>query len=57
MKVTDYIAELLCVNGVKTVFGYQGSSIAHLVDSIVRHSGMNIIEVRHEQGAAFAAGR
>lgn len=55
MKVTDYIAKYLLLNGVKTVFGYQGSSIAHLIDSISLCDGMDFVEMRHEQGAAFAA--
>lgn len=55
LKVTDYIAEILNENGVTTIFGYQGSSIAHLIDSISRHPGMKFVETRHEQGAAFAA--
>ena len=55
MKVTDYIAEILVEHGVTTVFGYQGSSVAHLIDSISQHPNLTFVETRHEQGAAFAA--
>lgn len=54
MKVSDYIAQRLRTAGVSTVFGYQGSSIAHMIDSVCR-SGLNFVEARHEQGAAFSA--
>ena len=55
MKLTDYVVEFLQKKGIRDFFGYQGTMIAHLVDSIERnpetenHSGYN------EQGAAFAA--
>ncbi len=55
MKVTDAIAQTLYEHDVRTVFGYQGSSIAHLIDSIVQHPHLEFIEARNEQGAAFAA--
>lgn len=34
MKVTDYIVEFLQRKGIHDFFGYQGTMIAHLVDSI-----------------------
>ena len=55
MKLSDYIVTFLQKKGIRHFFGYQGTMIAHLVDSIERnpetenHSGYN------EQGAAFAA--
>lgn len=55
MKATDYIAAALSKHGVDTVFGYQGSSIAHLIDSIAANPRITFVENRHEQGAAFAA--
>lgn len=55
MKVTDFIVNLLNdIYGVKVIFGYQGSSIAHLIDSISRHPEMEFVEMRHEQGVGFA---
>ncbi|QNM06854.1 thiamine pyrophosphate-binding protein [Qiania dongpingensis] len=55
MKVSDYIAGFLREKGVDTVFGYQGSSISHTIDSISRQPNIHYIQTIHEQGAAFAA--
>lgn len=55
MKLSDYLATFLKLNGVDTVFGYQGSSISHTIDSLSRCDGIKFIETRHEQAAAFAA--
>ena len=38
MKVTDYIVEFLQRKGIHDFFGYQGTMIAHLVDSIEKNS-------------------
>ena len=37
MKVTDYIVEFLQRKGIHDFFGYQGTMIAHLVDSIEKN--------------------
>ena len=37
MKVTDYIVEFLHRKGIHDFFGYQGTMIAHLVDSIEKN--------------------
>ena len=55
MKLTDYVAVVLAQNGANVVFGYQGSSISHLIDSISQNNQMQFVETRHEQAAAFAA--
>ncbi|MGH4138611.1 thiamine pyrophosphate-binding protein [Clostridium sp.] len=55
MKLTDYVAEFLCSNGVTTVFGYQGGAITHFVDSIYKAEGIKFISNYHEQASAFAA--
>ena len=47
VKLTDYVVEFLQKKGIHDFFGYQGTMIAHLVDSIERnpetenHSGYN----------------
>lgn len=47
MKLSDYIVTFLQKKGIRHFFGYQGTMIAHLVDSIERnpetenHSGYN----------------
>jgi len=55
MKVSDYIVEYLRRKGIEDFFGYQGTMIAHLVDSIARNPGTRNHSCYHEQGAAFAA--
>lgn len=54
IKLSDYVICFLEAHHVGSVFGYQGSSIAHTVDSISR-SNIRFVEMRHEQAAAFAA--
>ena len=55
MKVTDYIVQFLQSKGIRDAFGYQGTMIAHLADSLSRCSKINNHSGYHEQGAAFAA--
>ena len=55
MKVTDYIVEFLQRRGIHDFFGYQGTMIAHLVDSIEKNPNTRSHSSYHEQGAAFAA--
>lgn len=55
MKVSDYIANALAEIGCSVVFGYQGSSVANLIDAIALHPSLEFVEARNEQGAAFAA--
>lgn len=55
MKVTDYIVEFLQRKGIHDFFGYQGTMIAHLVDSIEKNPHTRSHSSYNEQGAAFAA--
>ena len=55
MKTSDYIVELLADNGVDHVFGYQGTMIAHFIDSICKSKKITNHSCQNEQGAAFAA--
>ncbi len=55
MKVSDYIADFLANKQIDKVFGYIGGNNAHIYDSIHKHSHMEIVNARHEQGAGFAA--
>lgn len=54
-KVSDYIVDTLVKHKVTHIFGYQGTMIAHFVDSICRNEKMNNHSCYNEQGAAFAA--
>lgn len=53
MKLSDYIAEKL-KEETTVIFGYQGSSISHLIDSIC-NNGIKYVQNYHEQASAFAA--
>lgn len=55
IKASDYIIRWIRSKGVRTIFGYQGGMITHLVDSIGKLPDMHFIQTYHEQSAAFAA--
>lgn len=55
MKLSDYIVEFLQRKGIRHFFGYQGTMIAHVVDSIERNPKTENHSSYNEQGAAFAA--
>jgi acetolactate synthase-1/2/3 large subunit len=55
MKVTDYIVRFLIERGVRHVFEVSGGMITHLLDSCYRLGGVQVISMRHEQAAGFAA--
>ena len=55
MKLSDYIVAFLQKKGIRHFFGYQGTMIAHLVDSIERNPLTENHSCYNEQGAAFAA--
>ncbi len=53
--MSDYVAEFLFENGVRNTFGITGGAIAHIFDSIGKHSGLEHICNHHEQASAMAA--
>ncbi|MDQ3435656.1 MAG: thiamine pyrophosphate-binding protein, partial [Actinomycetota bacterium] len=55
MKVSDYIADFLAAQGVTQVYELVGGMIVHIIDSIHRAGQIELVSVRHEQAAAFAA--
>ena len=55
MKISDYIVEYFSEKGVNHFFGYQGTMISHLVDSIYKNKNVENHSCYNEQGAAFAA--
>ena len=55
MKISDYIVEYFSEKGVNHFFGYQGTMISHLVDSIYMNKSVENHSCYNEQGAAFAA--
>ena len=54
MKLSDAIAQYLASRDIDTVFGYQGGSITHMIDSFDKY-GIKYIQSYHEQGAGLAA--
>lgn len=55
MKLSDYVADFVAQLGVRHVFLISGGAVAHLVDSVARHPGLQHICTQHEQGAGAAA--
>lgn len=54
MKLSDFVAQYLKKIGIKNIFGYQGGSITHLIESIDK-AEINYIQNYNEQGSAMAA--
>src|ERR1700684_940476 len=52
----DYMAEALAQAGVKRIYGVVGDSLNGFTDSLRRLKSIEWGHVRHEEGAAFAAG-
>lgn len=55
MKTSDYIVDFFEKKGIDHFFGYQGTMIAHFVDSICNNKHVENHCCYNEQGAAFAA--
>src|SRR5471030_1815663 len=52
----DLMAETLHQAGVKRVYGVVGDSLNGFTDALRRRRDIDWIHMRHEEGAAFAAG-
>src|SRR6201996_6312262 len=52
----DYMAETLAQAGVERIYGVVGDSLNGFTDALRRLGSIAWIHVRHEEGAAFAAG-
>ncbi len=55
MKASDYIVKFLKTIGIKDIFGYQGTMIAHFIDSIGKDDFLENHVCYNEQGAALEA--
>ena len=55
MKLSDYLVEYFYKIGVTDYFGYQGTMIAHFIDSIGKNHKVKNHVCYNEQGAAFEA--
>ena len=56
MTVSDYIAFFLVSKGVKHIFGFQGSAMLKMLDSIEKTKSISYIQNYNEQASAFCAG-
>src|ERR1700693_4663965 len=54
--VADFMAETVKQAGVERIYGVVGDSLNGFTDSLRRLESIEWIHVRHEEGAAFAAG-
>src|SRR6201988_1987541 len=52
----DYMAQAMAQAGVKRIYGVVGDSLNGFTDALRRLESIEWIHVRHEEGAAFAAG-
>lgn len=55
MKASDFIVKFLADKGIQDFFGFQGTMIAHFVDSVGNDERVRNHVCINEQGAAFAA--
>lgn len=55
MKGSDFIAKFVTEQGSTHSFVLTGGACAHMIDSLARHSGHQVICVEHEQAGAMAA--
>ncbi|MEU7283194.1 pyruvate dehydrogenase [Streptomyces sp. NPDC045431] len=55
-SVAEQFVEILVRAGVQRVYGVVGDSLNPVVDAIRRTRGIDWVQVRHEEAAAFAAG-
>lgn len=55
MKLSDYIVDFLCKQGVTHIFGFAGGAVTHMLDSLHERRDVRFVSSYHEQAAAFAA--
>src|SRR6476469_573218 len=55
MKTADFFVDRLKAWGVKRIFGYSGDGINGVIGAIQRDGGIDFIQPRHEEMAAFMA--
>lgn len=55
MKVSDYVAKFLSEKGIKNLFLLSGGGIMHLLDSVARQEGLNLIFNLNEQATGICA--
>jgi pyruvate dehydrogenase (quinone) len=53
--IAEQYVDLLARAGVRRLYGVVGDSLNPVVDAVRRHGGVEWVQVRHEEAAAFAA--
>ncbi|WP_225102818.1 pyruvate dehydrogenase [Streptomyces sp. CoH27] len=54
--IAEQYVDLMARAGVRRMYGVVGDSLNPVVDAVRRHDGVEWVQVRHEEVAAFAAG-
>ena len=55
MKLSDYVMNFLFEKKISHIFGYQGGSVTHLIDSLHKVKGLTYVQNYHEQASSFCA--
>lgn len=55
MKVSDYVAKFLTENGIRDLFLISGGGIMHLLDSVAKQKGLNLVFNLNEQATGICA--
>src|ERR1700743_1083727 len=55
-RAADLITEILHTVGVRRIYGVVGDSLNGITDSLRKRGDIDWVHMRHEEGAAFAAG-
>ncbi|WP_425806401.1 thiamine pyrophosphate-binding protein [Desulfitobacterium sp. Sab5] len=55
MKVSDYVAKFLTENGINDLFLISGGGIMHLLDSVGKQEGLNLVFNLNEQATGICA--
>ncbi len=55
MKLSDYVMNFLYKKNIRHIFGFQGGSVTHLIDSIHKIDELAYIQNYHEQASSFCA--
>jgi len=55
MKLSDYVMNFLYKKDIRHIFGFQGGSVTHLIDSIHKIDELAYVQNYHEQASSFCA--
>jgi acetolactate synthase I/II/III large subunit len=55
VKLSDYVADFVAEQGIRTAFAITGGASLHLIHSMSKHADITVISPHHEQAAAMSA--